>query len=120
MLVTGSTTTKELQIDFLIIRDPMYRTRWDRDRITTPNTKSLIAAVHYPLALCQKVNLFRLGMIVGVGGRSGWNGRFGQALVADRRIPMSQDFANDRPILGHERFAVGQGDKRSFHGFCFE
>lgn len=120
MLVTGRAAAKKLEVFVLVVRDPMDRTWRNGDRITLTNPENLPAAVHHPLALSQKINLLRLGMVMRVGGRPRRNGRLCQALMANGRIPMSQYLTDYRPVLGHKRFAVGQGDKQRFHGFCIE
>ncbi len=120
MLVTGRAAAKKLEVFVLVVRDPMDRTWRNGDRITLTNPENLTAAVHHPLALSQKINLLRLGMVMRVGGRPRRNGRLCQALMANGRIPMSQYLTDYRPVLGHKRFAVGQGDKQGFMGFALK
>lgn len=86
--------------------DPMPLTRPDGDRIAGANRIELAVDFHFSRATENVINLLGLWVVVQLGDDSSGNRGFRQTLVSNRRVSVSKQFSDDRPVLGHEGLAT--------------
>ena len=106
MFVARCAAAQEHKVDGAIVVDPVPFTRPDGDRITGADVRKLAVDFHFSRAAEDVVNLFGLWMMMQLGEDSWRNCGFCQTLVSNRRVSVSQQFSDDRSVLGHKRLAI--------------
>ena len=102
MLVARSTTTKQSQRCAARIPKLMLLSGQNSNGISNPNILRLILDPHFTFSFKDEINFLGFRMVMLIRATSNWNGCFGKTLVSYGRIPISQQFTNLRPILGHK------------------
>src|SRR4051812_16174341 len=117
MLVTGGATAEQPERFASNIPEFMLFARRNVNSVPCSNFGQFALYAHSSLPMRDEINFLGSGVIMFLGAAAYRKARFRQALIANVRIPVSQNFTDFRPIFGHKRghliqvpdFHVAQG-----------
>ena len=108
MLVARCAATEKHQRFLARVDDLVRGPRRDRDRVAHGHLGRFLANVHPRPALQDVVDFLGLGVVVRRRGSADRQARFGQALIANARVAVRQQFANLRAVLSGKTGDAGE------------
>jgi hypothetical protein len=103
VFVAWGTATKQSEFFGTVIGNLVFGSRWNGNGITGSDFLLFPVNHHGPDTAEDEVDFFAAGVIMRFGGEPRSHPRFGERLIADTLITMSQELADFRAVFGDER-----------------